>query len=236
MEGALISSPTIRVENWTDSTVAAGTKNLAYYDTAESKYWLVGGGGGVVEPAISRSGSSALWVQGTHSWEDGYIDVYMLNMPAIFSANTVYYSGEQVIKKSGVPFAASTAYGIGTYVNFTGDGPDCPSRTYKAKVTISTSVGAFDPDQWAKLGDPDGRIRYTHTGLYSEPIGPGPFSMASGWQAQTGLRYMDTGCLVRWTHGMVDAPVQGHYCEGGAGTNILVWYDCNVLPGWQTIS
>ena len=44
--GDAINTPTITVENWSDSLLAAGTKTLAYYDTAECKYWIVGAGGG----------------------------------------------------------------------------------------------------------------------------------------------------------------------------------------------
>ena len=35
---------------------------------------------------------------------------------------------------------------------------------------------------------------------------------------------------------MFTTPVQGHYVEGGAGNDILVWYDCEVMRGWSDIA
>jgi hypothetical protein len=82
---------------------------------------------------------------------------------------------------------------------------------------------------------------YVNSGIDGEAmnngkiIGTGPFNAGSGWKTLDGERILSMGCTTWWKHGMTTPPVQGHYVEGGAGNNILVWYDCNVLPGWVTI-
>jgi len=40
-KGSLLSNPEILVENWTKETIASGDKGLAYYDTADCKYWFI---------------------------------------------------------------------------------------------------------------------------------------------------------------------------------------------------
>jgi len=56
--GSTISTPTISMENWTDTIITGEQKTLAYYDTAECKYWAIpaftggGGGGGTGEGAF----------------------------------------------------------------------------------------------------------------------------------------------------------------------------------------
>ena len=45
-DGELIDNPLVEVENWTKSTVASGDKALAYYDTADCKYWIIPAGSG----------------------------------------------------------------------------------------------------------------------------------------------------------------------------------------------
>ena len=40
-DGSPINTPEIQVENWTNTHIASGTKALAYYDTAECKYWII---------------------------------------------------------------------------------------------------------------------------------------------------------------------------------------------------
>ena len=45
-QGSGISDPVITVENWSTSSLTSGDKALAYYDTAECKYWLIPAGTG----------------------------------------------------------------------------------------------------------------------------------------------------------------------------------------------
>ena len=45
-QGSGISNPVITVENWSTSSLTSGDKALAYYDTAECKYWLIPAGTG----------------------------------------------------------------------------------------------------------------------------------------------------------------------------------------------
>ena len=39
--GSPVESPTIDVENWTNTQIESGAKAMAYYDTAECKYWII---------------------------------------------------------------------------------------------------------------------------------------------------------------------------------------------------
>ena len=50
-EGNLISDPIVEAENWTKCCIPSGTKGLAYYDTADCKYWMI------PEPIVRASGS-----------------------------------------------------------------------------------------------------------------------------------------------------------------------------------
>ena len=52
--GSTISSPEVSVENWGSTTFSEGSTGLAYYDTAECKYWLI--------PGPSNSGTSGIGV------------------------------------------------------------------------------------------------------------------------------------------------------------------------------
>ena len=60
-DGTAVTDPEIEVENWTAATIPNESKALAYYDTAECKYWLVvgsGGGGGDTTVKVGSVGCS----------------------------------------------------------------------------------------------------------------------------------------------------------------------------------
>jgi len=43
-DGSKVSNPQVMLSNWTSANISSGTKAMAYYDTAECAYWVVGGG------------------------------------------------------------------------------------------------------------------------------------------------------------------------------------------------
>tara|TARA_Y100000593_G_scaffold78548_1_gene145971 strand:+ start:2017 stop:6522 length:4506 start_codon:yes stop_codon:yes gene_type:complete len=228
--GQLISDPTINVENWTSNDITAGDKNLAYYDTAESKYWLVGGGGGgVITAGISSGGTPAKWNQQYKTFQEGCIWVWPLSTPDEFDSNTIYPNGSRVMR-SIHEFSTGTLYGGGDQVLYTGNGVSCPSLTYVTATGHPAGIPFGDGD-WVWSGCATSK-QYMNTG---DVIGVGSFDVNSGWLFMSGTTYLNTQCVTTWKHGMRTTPVAGHYVEGGGGSNILVWYDCDIIPGWEGI-
>ena len=238
--GEPILEPTINVENWTNNALTAGDKNLAYYDTAESKYWLVGGGGGSIVPGISSGGTPAKWNQQYKTFEEGCIWVWPLSTPEEFHTGTIYPSGARTMLSIN-EFSTGTWYYGGDQVFFTGNGPLCPSLTYVTLTGHQTGL-PFEDGDWLWSGCATSK-QYMNTGNLFENaagqtlgvIGTGYFDINSGWLLMSGTTYLNTGCLASWSHGMRTEPVAGHYVEGGGGSNILVWYDCDIIPGWEGI-
>tara|TARA_R110000824_G_scaffold11663_6_gene51126 strand:- start:2003 stop:6985 length:4983 start_codon:yes stop_codon:yes gene_type:complete len=245
VSGQPILDPTIRVENWTDSTVSRGAKNLAYYDTAESKYWLVGGGGGgKVLAGVCKSGIAASWQSTEKSMKDGHIVVWPLILPDEYDASKTYGVGDQVIiSASGHDTTIEYREGdLVTYKEYIGRASEgvgynneCEDVVYKATQGHPPgefNVGGTGAENWARVLEPIKRWK----AVGSDPI-EGPPAAANGdWELQQGVRYInDTGCDVQWAHGMSTPPEQGHYVEGHVGSDILVWYDCNIIPGWVNI-
>ena len=228
-DGNLISSPTITAENWSDISISKTEKNVAYYDSPSSSYWLLNAGGGKVIPGVAVSGTPAVYDPNYRTFKDGCIFVWPLTTPSGFDATLSYASNDRVVKDIAA-FDASTVYNSGDLVRFTGDGPSCPNRTYIAPT--GSPAQAFSTGVWTASGCST-RTQYINSGLST--IGPGSFSLDSGWLALTGTTYVDTGCMLTWSHGMVTSPVQGHYVEGGAGNDILVWYDCDIIKGWTNL-
>ena len=228
-DGNLISSPTITAENWSDISISKTEKNVAYYDSPSSSYWLLNAGGGKVIPGVAVSGTPAVYAPNYRTFKDGCIFVWPLTTPSGFDATLSYASNDRVVKDIAA-FDASTVYNSGDLVRFTGDGPSCPNRTYIAPT--GSPAQAFSTGVWTASGCST-RTQYINSGLST--IGPGSFSLDSGWLALTGTTYVDTGCMLTWSHGMVTSPVQGHYVEGGAGNDILVWYDCDIIKGWTNL-
>jgi hypothetical protein len=231
------------VENWTDSTVSKGAKNLAYYDTAESKYWLVGGGGGgKVLAGVCKSGTAASWQSAEKSMKDGHIVVWPLILPDEYDSSKTYGVGDQVIiSASGHDTTIEYREGdLVTYKEYIGGtavgyNNECEDVVYKATQGHPPgefNVGGTGAENWARVLEPIKRWK----AVGSDPI-EGPPAAANGdWELQQGVRYInDTGCDVQWAHGMSTPPEQGHYVEGHVGSDILVWYDCNIIPGWVNI-
>ena len=227
-DGNLISSPTITAENWSDISISKTEKNVAYYDSPSSSYWLLNAGGGKVIAGVSASGTAAEYDSEYKTFKDGCIYIWPLTKPPEFSELLEYPTNSRVSREIPV-FDTGTIYSTGDQVRFTGDGVDCPLRTY---VTSTGALpGPFTGD-WSQSGCATS-LQYINSGLGT--IAAGPFSTSDGWLGLVGSTYVDTGCVLTWTHGMVTAPVQGHYVEGGAGADILVWYDCDKIKGWTSI-
>ena len=75
-EGDEIDNPTLKLRNWTTSTLASGTRALAYYDTASCEYW-------VVSSASGSSGNMRVAYSGCD--QDGEIPCYDLTGCMVFS-------------------------------------------------------------------------------------------------------------------------------------------------------
>ena len=228
--GNLIESPTILAENWSSVSITKTEKNVAYYDSPSSSYWLLGGGGGQVVAGVSASGTPAVYDSTYKTLEDGCIHVWAFVKPNDFNTGLVYEPNDRASISIGI-FDNETTYTAGAQVRFTGDGPLCQYHSYVAPT--GQIPGVFDTGAWTRSGC-ETSIQYINSGVTD--IGPGDFGIESGWLRATGETYLDTGCTVTWDHGMFTTPVQGHYVEGGAGNDILVWYDCEVMRGWSDIA
>ena len=55
-DGSSVATPLVEVENWTNTQILSGSKAMAYYDTAECKYWIIpppSGASGVLKVGTS---------------------------------------------------------------------------------------------------------------------------------------------------------------------------------------
>jgi len=248
--GDAITDPTITVQNWTESSIDAGAKTLAYYDSASSEYWPIMATPSKIIAGVSKGGSAAEWDPDHMTLKSGCIEAWTFTTATLFDESATYPSGSLVtVQYSG--------YHTGLPMIDNHDGPHkilytgvsgCPAQVWEIATSHRWEPSSFDEDQtlygsprWKRAGSCDKGETWINSGegqaqSNGGTIGPGPFSDTSGWVSFPGSKVLNTGCTASWSHGMTTAPVQGHYVQGGGGSDILVWYDCNALPGWVTIS
>ena len=186
--------------------------------------------GGKVIAGVSASGTPAVYDNTFRTLLDGCIYIWPFVKPNEFDTGIIYIPDDKISFDIDV-FNSETNYLAGAETRFTGDGPLCQYHSYVAPT--GQSPGPFDTGAWNRSGCATS-VQFINTGITN--IGPGDFSIDSGWQRATGETYLDTGCTVSWNHGMFTTPVQGHYVEGGGGNDILVWYDCEIMKGWNNIT
>ena len=237
--GDAITDPTITVQNWTESTIDAGAKTLAYYDSASSEYWPIMATPSTIVGGVSKGGSAAIWEPDDMVLKSGCIEVWTFFPTVTFEEAGTYPSGD-VVTVTYPTYTVGETYTAGSHILYTGVS-GCPARVYEVDQTKTaenwdTEVGVY----WFDAGSCQPGDAYINSGEGAAAsnggtIGPGAFNASSGWISLPGPRVLNTGCTAWWSHGMTTAPVQGHYVQGGGGSDTLVWYDCNSLPGWVTI-
>ena len=245
--GEAITDPTITVQNWTETSIDAGAKTLAYYDSASSEYWPMMATPSKIIAGVSKGGSAAEWDPDNMVLKSGCIEAWTFTTATLFDESATYPSGSLVTVQYSGYHTGPPSYVKGNKILYTGVS-GCPAQVWEFVYDGSWLANSFYLDQtastvpkWKAVGSCDKGETWINRGggaaaSNNKIIGPGPFSDTSGWVSFPGSKVLNTGCTASWSHGMTTAPVQGHYVQGGGGSDILVWYDCNSLPGWVTIS
>ena len=241
--GDAVTNPTITIQNWTDDSIDAGAKTLAYYDSTSAEYWPIASAPSKVIAGVSKGGTAAKWNPDNMVLESGCIEVWTFSKPIIFDEVSSYPSGS-VISISFSGYNVGTTYPANAYISYTGVS-GCPASVWKQTRGASLTAANFKTEKedgyWTQQDGCIQGTQYINRGEgeaanNNKTIGPGSFNVSSGWVSMAAGKVLNTGCTTWWSHGMTTAPVQGHYVQGGGGNDILVWYDCNALPGWVTIS
>ena len=229
--GSTVINPTIKAENWSEISISKTEKNVAYYDSPSSSYWLLNAGGGKVIPGVTVSGTPAGYNSEYRDFKDGCIYVWAMTKPSGHNPSIEYAPNARVSRNISV-WDATTIYVTGDQVRYSGAGSLCPLRTYITLTGAPTGAVPTGTDYWSLSGCASS-LQYINTGITT--ITTGVFDINTGWLPLAGETFVDTGCQLVWSHGMTTTPIQGHYVEGGAGNDILVWYDCDIMRGWTDL-